>query len=106
MNIRKILPAAVLIILIIITITLNVIFLIRPKLPPPSSEKEHFAIFIDGQKSGYAIHSRIWDGNTVRTSDQVHLTMERMGSPVSVGTTETYIETIKGEPIGFESVMD
>ncbi|MBN1796143.1 MAG: transglutaminase domain-containing protein [Sedimentisphaerales bacterium] len=71
-----------------------------------TEDAEYLAIFIDGHKSGYGVHTRIVDGNTVRTSEQMELTMERMGSPVSIGTTETYIETIKGEPLGFEAVMD
>jgi hypothetical protein len=64
------------------------------------------AIFIDGQKAGYNIHSRVVDGNTVRTTENMHLTMKRGNTPISVKTTETYIETTKGEPLGFETVMN
>lgn len=70
------------------------------------SNEEYYAIFIDGQKSGYGIHSRIVDGNSVRTSEEIKITMDRMSTPVSVSTTETYIESIAGEPLGFETVMN
>jgi hypothetical protein len=69
-------------------------------------ETQYLAIFMNGQKCGYGIHTRIVDGNIIRTSEQMNISMERMGSPISIGTTETHIETIKGEPLGFEALTD
>jgi len=71
-----------------------------------ADDVEYFAIFIDGQKSGYGIHSRMRDGNEITTSERMTLTINRFGTPVTVSTTETYIETINGRPLGFEVLMN
>jgi len=67
---------------------------------------QYLAVFIDGQKVGYAVHSRIADGNEVRTSDDMSLEIMRYGNPIRVATSETNIESLDGKPLGFESVMD
>ncbi len=71
-----------------------------------STETDYSAIFIDGQKVGHASHTREQTENEVRTTEKVNLTIVRFNMPMSVYTSETYIETPKGEPLGFESVQD
>ena len=67
-------------------------------------ETEHFAVFIEGKKVGYAIQSRVVADGNVTTSQKVSITMSRDNVPVTVKTTETSIETADGEPLGFEVV--
>ncbi len=69
-------------------------------------ETQYLAIFIDGQRAGYAVHSRVVSEKIVRTTEQVMLTINRFGVPVTVSTVETSIETIEGQPIGFEAIQD
>ncbi|MFA5422881.1 MAG: transglutaminase-like domain-containing protein [Phycisphaerae bacterium] len=71
-----------------------------------SGEEQYYAVFIDGQRAGYAVHNRGVNGNEVRTSDRVMMTINRMGVPITIATNETCIETAKGEPIGFEAMQD
>ena len=69
-------------------------------------ETEHFAVFIESKKVGYAIQSRVVADGNVTTSQKVSITMSRDNVPVTVKTTETSIETVDGKPLGFEVVQD
>lgn len=69
-------------------------------------ETQYLAILIDGQRCGYAVHNRVACEQTVRTTERVVLTVTRFGVPITVVTVETSIETIEGEPIGFEAIQD
>jgi transglutaminase/protease-like cytokinesis protein 3 len=71
-----------------------------------STEMEYLAIFIDGQKVGHASRIREQTENEVRTTEKVNLTITRFNMPMTVYTSETYIESPKGEPLGFESIQD
>ncbi|MFA5554516.1 MAG: transglutaminase-like domain-containing protein [Phycisphaerae bacterium] len=71
-----------------------------------SVEKEYFAIFIDSQKVGYAVHTREQTENQVITTDEVNITITRLNMPISISTVETSIETPQGRPLGFESVQN
>ncbi len=66
-------------------------------------EKEYFAVFMEGKKVGYAIQSRSELGGKVTTSEDVSITINRMGVAVTVQMTETSIETPEGKPLGFET---
>lgn len=66
-------------------------------------EKEYFAVFMEGKKVGYAIQSRSELGGKVTTSEDVSITINRMGVAVTVRMTETSIETPDGKPLGFET---
>ena len=68
-------------------------------------EKEYFALFMEGKKVGYAIHTRAVQGDKVTTTEDVSVTISRLGIPVTVAMTETSIETTDGKPLGFESVQ-
>jgi len=69
-------------------------------------ETEHFAVFIEGKKVGYAIQRRFAADGKVTTSQKVSITMSRDNVPVTIKTTEISIETADGEPVGFEVVQD
>ncbi|MHC4889255.1 MAG: transglutaminase-like domain-containing protein [Planctomycetota bacterium] len=69
-------------------------------------ETEHFAVFIEGKKVGYAIHNRVTTDGNVTTSEKVSITMSRDNVPVTINTKETNIETTDGEPLGFEVVQE
>jgi hypothetical protein len=73
---------------------------------PVERETEYFAVFMEGKKVGYAIHSREATAEKVTTTEKVNITMSRVGVPVTMTVTETSIETIEGKPLGFEVVQD
>jgi hypothetical protein len=68
-------------------------------------EKEYFALFMEGKKVGHAIHTRTIEGAKVTTTEDVSVTISRLGIPVTVAMTETSIETTEGKPLGFEAVQ-
>lgn|GEM_PF-141373 len=64
---------------------------------------EWMAILVDGQKSGYAHHSRrIVDGD-IETSQKIHWQLHRSGVPISIEIHETSRETATGQPVSFSS---
>ncbi len=65
-------------------------------------ETEHFALFMEGKKVGYAIQNRIVDGQKVTTSVDLKITLNRAGIPVSIQTKADSFETADGKPLGFE----
>lgn len=70
------------------------------------TETEYLAIFMQGQKVGHAVHTRIAENDTVTTTDSVSMTLGRGGQAVTVTTQETHIETADGKPLGFEITMN
>ncbi len=71
-----------------------------------SSQSQFYAICITGEKIGYAVHTRTVAAGIVTTTEKTQMTIGRAGVSISVGTTETCIETVSGEPIGFESMRN
>jgi hypothetical protein len=69
-------------------------------------ETEYLAVFMDGKKVGYAVHTRAVEGGQVTTSDDVSITISRLGIPLTVRMTETSVETTAGRPVSFESVQN
>jgi hypothetical protein len=69
-------------------------------------ELEYAAVLLDGKKIGHVIHSRKVEGDTVRTSDEMNLNISRAGVTLKISTTETCIETLKGKPLGFETLQN
>ena len=69
------------------------------------TETEYMAIMMQGQKIGYATHSRIAENSHVITSEEFSMTLGRGGQAVSVHSKETYIETTDGQPLSFEMTM-
>lgn len=70
------------------------------------NETDYFAVFMEGKKVGYAIHTRQAAAKKVTTTEKANMTMSRVGVPVTMTVTETSIETIDGRPLGFEAVQD
>jgi len=70
------------------------------------TNREFYAICVDGQKIGYAIQSRSVTDGVVTTTEGMNMTIARAGLSITIGTVETSIETVNGKPIGFESVTN
>lgn len=68
-----------------------------------SDETEYLAVYMEGKKVGYAIQSRVESNGRVTTSEEVSITVSRMGISMTMETKETSIETTAGEPLAFES---
>jgi len=68
-------------------------------------QTEYFAVFMEGKKVGHAIQSRVVSGGQVTTSEEVSITVSRANVSITIGMTETSIETTKGEPVGFEVIQ-
>ncbi len=69
-------------------------------------EREYYALYIDGKKVGHAIQSREVKEQKVKFTEQLTMTMSRAGMAVTITTEESYIESLEGKPLGFESVQD
>ncbi len=68
-------------------------------------ETEYLAVFMQGKKVGHAEHIRRVEGGKVFTSENVSITISRVGVPLTVKMSETNTETTDGKPLGFESVQ-
>lgn len=68
-------------------------------------ETEYFAVFMQGKKVGHAIHTRRVEGQKVTTSEDVSITISRVGIAITVTMSETSVETKTGRPLSFESVQ-
>ncbi len=73
---------------------------------PAADDVEYFAVFIDGQKVGHATESRKVADGKVTTEEMVQITMSRTGIPLTLRELVTNVETAKGEPLAFTSVLD
>lgn len=71
-----------------------------------SGDVEYYAVLMEGQKIGHAVHVRNVDAGTVTTTDLVSMVIGRGAISMSVSTAETSIETTDGKPIGFEYTED
>jgi hypothetical protein len=69
------------------------------------TETDYLAILLQGQKVGYAMHTREADDQTVTTSESFSMTLGRGGQAVKVSSRETHVETAAGEPLRFETSM-
>ncbi len=69
-------------------------------------ETDYLAVFMEGKKVGYAIHTRTVEGERVTTREEVSITITRIGIPVTIQMTETSVETTAGKPLRFEAVQD
>jgi hypothetical protein len=69
------------------------------------TETEYLAVFMEGKKIGHAVHTRAEAGGEVTTSDDVSITISRLGFPVTIRMMETSVETTAGKPLRFESTQ-
>ncbi len=80
--------------------------LIATSLPAfAGTETEYLAVFMDGKKIGHAVHTRAEAAGEVTTSDDVSITISRLGVAVTIQMNETSIETTAGKPLRFESTQ-
>jgi len=84
-----------------------VLFVLAVLCAPVLAEEEtdYLAVFMEGKKVGYSVHTRSVQGNEVTTSERVSITISRIGIPVTIEMTETSVETTAGRPLRFESVQ-
>ncbi|MCX5634890.1 MAG: hypothetical protein NTW55_03485, partial [Planctomycetota bacterium] len=71
-----------------------------------AEDTQYFAVFMEGSKIGYAVHTRIAADGQVITTETVNMTISRLNIPITVNTTETNIETTDGKPLAFSTVED
>jgi hypothetical protein len=69
-------------------------------------EIEYFAVFMEGKKAGYAISKRVVSGSEVTTSDEMKITVSRVGISLSIAVNTKMVETSDGKPLGFECIQD
>lgn len=69
------------------------------------TETDYLAIILQGQKVGYAVHTRAVEGEKVTTCESFAMTLGRGGQAVKVSSEEKHIETVEGKPLGFEMSM-
>ncbi|MCJ7692042.1 MAG: transglutaminase-like domain-containing protein [Sedimentisphaerales bacterium] len=69
-------------------------------------EEEYYAIFVDGKKIGHSVLNRSVTGEEVTTTQDMNMSIVRAGVSLPIVMSEKYIETAKGEPLGFETVQD
>ena len=69
------------------------------------SQTDYMAILMQGQKIGYASHTRTVENSHVISTEQFSLTLGRGGQAVTVESREMYIETVDAKPLSFEMGM-
>ena len=66
-----------------------------------SASIDYYAVFLEGKKIGHAIEERVEEGSEVHSSDKMHMSISRMGRPITVDAHETAVETVDGKPLSF-----
>ncbi len=67
------------------------------------AQTQYYALFMNGAKVGYSIHTRTAKPDMVITSEQTNFTIKRGDFTLNISTTETSYETPDGKPLAFES---
>ncbi len=78
-------------------------FIFDISLSAKETETAYYALYLNGSRCGYAVQSRQVEGNRVISTDNILLELERMGTPIKLDITETAIETMEGQPLGFKA---
>ena len=68
---------------------------------PP--QQQWFTVLLDGRKIGSFEATRREDAGTVTTTQALELVLDRVGTRIALGSSETSIETRDGEPLAFRS---
>lgn len=76
-----------------------------PGLAAGETKTDYLAILMQGQKIGYATHTRTVENSHVITTEEFSMTLGRGGQAVTVNSREMYIETSNGAPLSFELSM-
>lgn len=87
-------------------VCLAVMFLSCGLLCGAEEDKDYYSLFMDGKKAGRAVRSRILREGKVTSTEEVTITISRGGTPITVTTTESCVETADGKPISFESIQE
>jgi transglutaminase-like putative cysteine protease len=66
-------------------------------------EANYYAIMVDGKKAGYAIQRRGVADSKVTSTEEFHVSINRMGLPITLDVIQTSVETADGKPLGFEA---
>ena len=70
------------------------------------AKEDYLAIFMEGKKVGYAVNTRdVLDGK-VKTTTQMSITVSRGEISLTVGASDTCLETARGEPLAFDSQQE
>lgn len=69
----------------------------------PAAE-QWFSVLLDGRKIGSFVSSRTVNGEEVKTQQELRIEFDRAGTSISMGSSETTIESIDGKPLAFTSV--
>lgn len=67
------------------------------------SQQQWFTVLLDGRKIGSFEATRRVEAATVTTTQTLELVLDRVGTRISLGSSETSIETRDGEPLAFRS---
>jgi hypothetical protein len=65
------------------------------------AKDEYMALIIDGEKVGHSIHSTKLIEEKIHTIIEMNLSLQRLGTPVTLNQKEESIETISGIPLSF-----
>lgn len=68
----------------------------------PAGE-QWFSVLLDGRKIGSFTSTRQVLDDRVKTAQILSIEFDRAGTGISLGSSETSVETLKGEPVGFSS---
>ncbi|MHC4187031.1 MAG: transglutaminase-like domain-containing protein [Planctomycetota bacterium] len=83
----------------------TILLIISSVLSASEKEEEYFAIFMEGAKVGHAINTREVVEEEVFTEHLIYMTVSRFNVPISIRSTETYVETKDGKPLRMMSEM-
>lgn len=78
---------------------------LSPRVAAGDTKTDYLAILMQGQKIGYATHTRTVENSHVITTEEFSMTLGRGGQAVTVNSREMYIETSDGAPLSFELSM-
>ena len=90
---------------------LSILLVLLAAWPAVAAEKgeadvQYYVLMLDGKKMGHARTARTVAEGKVTTAHKVAMTVQRAGRSITVKQSETNYETVKGEPLGFETVQD
>ena len=72
-----------------------------PEVAFDEDASEWMAVMMNGQKVGYAVHSRVVKGDRVITREKVHFELKRGLFSIRLTTDERALETSDGRPLAF-----
>lgn len=68
-----------------------------------AQETQYMLVMIDGQKCGYAVNTRLEEDKKIITTDEVFMSINRLGITLDVREKARYSETKDGKPLSFET---